>query len=345
MTEYSAARAEKFASYVPGEQNRGRDYVRLNTNEALFSPPASVIEAVSRAAKTLNYYSDPQAVILKQAFADKNGLSFEQICASNGSDEALDFIFGAFADTEKPLIFPDITYTFYENIALFYNIPYKKIQLDDNFLVQPERYFDRNANIVIANPNAQTGLAITNNDIAAICDSNRKYLVIIDEAYAEFEGISAIPLLASHKNLIVVRTFSKSRFLAGARIGFAAAAPELIRELETVRNSRNPYNVNAAAIAAGTAALGEEVYYREKWSEINKTREYFKQGLRSRGYYVSDSAANFVLCRHPEKEGAELYEYLKENGFLVRKMSGRIEAYLRISIGTRNNMESLLKLM
>jgi len=345
VTEFSASRMSACKRYVPGEQNRGRSYIRLNTNESLYSPPQSVIEAAARAAATMNFYSDPEAVKLRQAIAQYLELKPEQICTTNGSDEVLDYIFAAFADKDRPLTFPDITYSFYDNLASLYDIPCNKIKLSKDLRIQPKEYLHLNSNIVIANPNAQTGLCISNDAIAEICDTNPEHVVIIDEAYAEFERISAVPLLARHANLIIVRTFSKSRFLAGARIGYAAAGEDLIRELETVRYARNPYNVNAVAIAAGSAALAEADYYMEYWSRINKTRESFKSELRALGYEVTDSKANFVLCRHLEKDSGEMLDMLKEKGFLVRKMSGRISEYLRISIGTEEDMNALLKYM
>jgi len=346
LSEFTSQRASKFIPYVPGERLSDREYIRLNTNESPYPPPQSVIDAAAKAAAGTNLYSDPNLTELKRAIADHIGVSPECVTPTNGSDEAISFVLGAFTDSDGGLAFADLTYGFYKNIASFYNIPYTLIPLDEDLKIRAEDYIGLNKTVIVANPNAPTGLAISNDEIRRICAGNPKNIVIIDEAYAEFTGISAVPLIREFENLVVVTTFSKSRFLAGARLGYSVTNPALAKEIETFRNTCNPYNVNSMTIAMGVAALSEDEYYKTRWSLISETRDYTINALRGLGFTVTQSLGNFVFAGHTKLSPQEIYDKLRENGYLVRKLGGeRAASRIRISIGTREHMERVIEII
>ena len=343
MSRFFSNKYASLKAYVPGEQPRDMEYVKLNTNESPFPPSEAVINAAKDEAGKLNLYSDPESARLRAMLAERFEVSADEVIVTNGSDEILDFAFLAFADKESPLAFADITYGFYSVFADLYGIPYEKIALTEDFRINVSDYVGIGKNIVIANPNAPTGLAISNSEIEEILKTNPDNIVIIDEAYVDFGGESAIPLVRKYQNLIVTGTFSKSRSLAGARLGFGVANPELIRDLNTVRCSRNPYNVNRMTAAAGCAALADDSYYMDNCKKIIENREYTKSELKKRGFDFTDSLGNFIFAKSPDIGGEELYLALKSRGVLVRHFaSPRISDYNRITVGTRCQMDKLL---
>ncbi len=338
--------SKKFASlvpYAPGEQPRERKYIKLNTNESPFPPSPGVIRAVIEEAGMLQLYSDPEATLLTRKLAEIYDTAPERIIVTNGSDEVLDFAFNAFCDSEHPIVFPDITYGFYSVFAKKLGIPYEEVPLTEDFRVNTDDYIGINKNIVIANPNAPTGIALPLSDIERIAASNPDNVVIIDEAYVDFGAESAVKLTQKYPNLLVVQTFSKSRSLAGARLGFAIGSKELINDLHTLRYSSNPYNVNRMTYAAGYTALAENGYYMQNVQTIIRTRGYCKTELEKRGFEVLDSKANFLFARHTEIGGKELYLALKERGILVRHFDkARIKDFCRITVGTAMEMKALI---
>ena len=343
MSRFFSKKYSSLTAYTPGEQPKDMKYVKLNTNESPFPPSPKTVAAASEAAESLMLYSDPECTPLVRACANLYGVSEDMVLMTNGSDEILNFAFMAFSDEEHPVIFPDITYGFYPVFARLNNIPYETVPLTDDFRINPEDYVGVGKNIFIANPNAPTGIALPLSDIERIVKSNPNNIVVIDEAYVDFGAESAVSLVHKYDNLIVTMTFSKSRSLAGGRLGFGIACPALIRDMNTIKYSTNPYNVNRMTIAAGTAALLDNAYYMHNCDIIKKNREYTKQKLRDMGFYVLESSANFLFAKTDECEGEELYLKLKARGILVRHFSSeRIKDFNRITIGTREEMDKFL---
>ena len=339
--------SEKFSSltpYVPGEQPKERKYVKLNTNESPYAPPASVVEAAAREAACAQLYSDPENSRLIAMAAEIWGVKETQIVATNGSDEVLQFAFMAFCDKNRPVVFPDITYGFYKVFAELHSIPYEIIPLKEDFSVDYRDYVGIGKNIVIANPNAPTGLCLTVAQVEEIVRSNPDNVVVIDEAYVDFGGESCVPLIDKYDNLLVTQTFSKSRSLAGARLGLGFASEGLIADLQTIRYSTNPYNVNRMTEAAGVAALEANGYFMENAEAICQTRAYTKAALEKMGFFVLDSKTNFLFAKTEKIDGGELYGALKERGVLVRHFNGeRIKQFNRITIGTKEQMDIFLQ--
>ncbi len=343
MSRFFSKKFSALTPYTPGEQPRDKKYIKLNTNESPFPPSPGVIRAVLEEAAALQLYSDPECTVLINKLAEVYGAEPERIIATNGSDEVLDFAFNAFCDKEDPIVFPDITYGFYSVFAEKLGIPYEEIPLKDDLTVDVNDYIGINKNIVIANPNAPTGIALPLSDIERIVASNPDNVVIIDEAYVDFGGESAVKLTEKYGNLLVVQTFSKSRSLAGARLGFAIGSKELISDLHTLRYSTNPYNVNRMTCAAGYAALTENGYYMQNAQTVMRTREFAKAELEKRGFTVLPSKANFLFAKSRVISGEELYLELKELGVLVRHFKKeRIKDYCRITVGTAMEMKKLL---
>ncbi len=338
--------SEKYASldaYVPGEQPKDKKYIKLNTNESPFPPSKSVIEAVSHEAGELMLYSDPECYELTKRCAELYGVSRDMVLMTNGSDEILNFAFMAFCDKSHPIAFPDITYGFYPVFAELNGIPYEQIPLTDDFRVNYRDYLGIGKNIVIANPNAPTGIALPLSEIEEIVKTNPDNIVIIDEAYVDFGAESAVPLVHKYDNLIVTMTFSKSRSMAGARLGFGIANSALIRDMNTIKYSTNPYNVNRMTAVAGVAALSDNSYYMNNCRVIEENREYTKTRLEELGFSVLPTKANFLFATSPDIPGEELYLKLKDAGILVRHFSKeRIKEYNRITVGTRADMDALL---
>ncbi|MBR5044708.1 MAG: histidinol-phosphate transaminase [Clostridia bacterium] len=344
MSRYFSDRFSALVPYVPGEQPQDRRYLKLNTNESPFPPSPGVLAAVSEEGARLQLYSDPDARALRAKMAETYGVAPDRVILSNGSDEVLNFAFMAFADEKKPLVFPDITYGFYPVFAELNRIPYTEIPVKDDLSIDPADYIGGGRKtVVIANPNAPTGLFLPLSDIEKIVKANPDGVVIVDEAYVDFGGESAVPLTDKYDNLLVVGTFSKSRSMAGARLGFGIGSPDLIRDLNTVRNSTNPYNVNRMTLAAGVAALSDAAYYRENCKKIEAARETAAKELTALGFTVVPSKANFLFAKHPAIGGKQLYLTLKERGILIRHFDKpRIADFNRITVGTDEQMETLL---
>ena len=343
MSKFFSSKYSALTPYTPGEQPQDQQYVKLNTNESPFPPSPGVVYAAEAAAKTLRLYSDPENGGITRAIAAHYGLRPEQILVGNGSDELLNFAFMAWGDKDHPFIFPDITYGFYPVIAALNGIPCREIPLRKDFTIRVRDYCAVSGNIVLANPNAPTGLLLSVEEIEEIVRTNPEHVVVIDEAYIDFGGESCLPLIDRYDNLLVVQTFSKSRSLAGGRLGFAAGSPALIRDLNTLKYSVNPYNVNRMTAACGVAALREHGYYAANAASIQQNRSYTAAALRKRGFTVLDSAANFLVVRAPQLPGAALYEGLKARGVLIRHwQKPRIADWCRVTIGTKAQMDAFL---
>lgn len=338
----------KVVPYVPGEQPKLLDVIKLNTNENPY-PPAPGVEKVLREfdVDTLRLYPDPLVSDLVKAIADFYGLNENQVFTGVGSDDVLAMIFMTFFNSEKPLIFPDITYSFYDVWADMLRIPYETIALDDDFRIKPEDYYRENGGVIFPNPNAPTGELLSLGMVEDIIRHNSDVIVVVDEAYIDFGGVSALPLIEKYDNVIVVQTFSKSRSLAGSRVGYAMANPVLIKYLNDVKYSFNSYTMDRITIAAATAAVKDRDYFAETTAKVIKTREWTKNELAGLGFEFGDSKSNFIFARHPKMSGQALFEKLKEEQVFVRHFSKpeRIADYLRISIGTDQQMQKLISIL
>ena len=338
MSRYLSEALRALEAYTPGEQPRDMKYVKLNTNESPYPPAPGVVEAVQAEAGRLQLYCDPVCADLRDALAKRYGVARENVFVSNGSDDILNFAFLAFGGGKR-VYFPDISYGFYKVFADLHSLPYRQIPLREDFSIDPADYRGLDGFIAIANPNAPTGMALTAAQIEGIVASNPDHVVLVDEAYVDFGAESCVPLTAKYDNLLVVQTFSKSRSMAGARLGFAIANEALIADLERVKYSTNPYSVNRMTLAAGVATLAADGICAENCRKVAQTREVTVEELRALGFEVLPSQANFVFARHPGAEGGTLYRTLKERGILVRHFDApRISDYLRITIGTPEQM-------
>ena len=344
MSRFFSHRLDKLVPYTPGEQPRDMQYIKLNTNESPFPPSPSVIEAAAGEAGRLQLYSDPTCRELTDKLAKVYGVAPEQVVLTNGSDEVLNFAFMAFADEDHPLVFPSVTYGFYPVFAELNRIPYEEIPLKEDFSVDYRDYLNLDGKtIVIANPNAPTGLCLSLSEIEEILKTNPDGVVIIDEAYVDFGAESAVALVDRYENLLVTQTFSKSRSLAGARLGFGIGQKALIADLHTVRYSTNPYNVNRMTAAAGYAALCDNEYYMANCRTIMENRAYTTEALETLGFEVLPSTANFVFAKTDKINGEALYLELKRRGILVRHFTkAGISEYNRITIGTKQQMEAFI---
>jgi len=343
MSRFLNENLKSLESYTPGEQPRDKKYIKLNTNESPYPPSPEVIQAVSSdEVSDLRLYSDPTAKRLKEKIAKRYDVTPENVFVSNGSDESLNFFFMAFCSKENKVIFPEISYGFYKVFCDLYGISYEQIPLTDDFSINVDDYINVNKHIVIANPNAPTGLALSTCEIEKIVKSNPDNLVLIDEAYVDFGAETCLPLIDACPNLLIVRTFSKSRSMAGARLGYGFACESLIAEIETIRNAINLYSVNRMTQAAGVAACRENEYYVENCQRIVQARDYTTQMLREQGFEVLDSLGNFVFAKPHGMGAAALKEQLAVRGILVRHWDApRVRDYLRISIGTMQQMQAL----
>lgn len=344
MSRFFSAKYQALIPYTPGEQPQDRAYIKLNTNESPFPPSALAVEAAAKAAKNLQLYSDPECAQLRKALAARLGVEPEEIICANGSDEVLNFAFMTFCDETRPAAFASITYGFYPVFAELNGVSYTEIPLNADFTLNIDDYKNLSKTIFIANPNAPTGIALTVSEIEEILCSNPDIVVIIDEAYVDFGSESCVPLIRKYDNLLVTQTFSKSRSMAGARLGFGVGNREVIRDLNTVRYSTNPYNVNSMTLAAGVGALADEAYTRQNCEEIAKNRAFITEKLQKLGFTLTESKANFVFARHPSISGEDLYRKLKARGILVRHFDRpEIADYNRITVGTREQMETLYR--
>ncbi|MDO4517770.1 MAG: histidinol-phosphate transaminase [Bacillota bacterium] len=343
MSRFLNDRYQSLDAYVPGEQPRVK-VLKLNTNESPYPAGPKTVEAVCNAtrAEGLNRYCDPDAKALKEALANNYGVKSTNIFTSNGSDDILNFAFMAFAD--EGVMFPEISYGFYPVFAELHHLDFERVPLCDDWTIDPDDYIARNKMVVIANPNAPTGREMAQADIARICESNPNNLVLIDEAYVDFGAKSAIPLIGRYDNLLVVQTFSKSRSLAGARLGFALGSEAIIADLEKIKFSTNPYNVNTITAAAGVAAIAEQDYYDEKCRLIVEARDYTVDKMKNLGFDVVPSSTNFIFARHETIDGKRLYEILKARNIVIRHFNDeKIAQYNRITIGTLEEMETFIE--
>ena len=335
--------------YTPGEQPKEKNIIKLNTNENPYPPSEKVKKAIRDFdPDSLRLYPDPKCSKLNRALADYYGVDEDMVFSGVGSDDVIDVIFTTFFYGKDPVLFPDITYSFYNVWADLLRIPYTEIPLDDDLLIKKEDYIGKKCGgIVIANPNAPTGVLLPLSDIEDIVKANRDVCVVIDEAYIDFGGESALPLVRKYDNVIVVRTYSKSRSLAGFRIGYAIADKKMIRYLNDVKYSINSYTMNNMVLDAGVAAIEDDEYFKETVSKIIKTREYLKEELEKLGFTCPVSKTNFLFVKHDKKKATEIFEYLKDNNVYVRHFNKpeRINDYLRISIGTNEEVMRLLALL
>ncbi|MBO5060758.1 MAG: histidinol-phosphate transaminase [Clostridia bacterium] len=344
MSRFFSNKYSQLIPYTPGEQPKDTKYIKLNTNESPYPPSEKAQEYAAEAAKNLQLYPDPECRQLTEALAKGLGVSSDEVLLTNGSDEILNFAFMAFCDDSHPAIFPDITYGFYSVFAEINGIPYEEIPLSGDFTININDYIGINKTIFIANPNAPTGIALKTSQIEEILKSNPDNIVVIDEAYVDFGNESCVPLIHKYDNLLVTQTFSKSRSMAGARLGFGVASKALIQDLNTIKYSTNPYNINRMTMAAGLGVLEDEEYTQKNCKAITENRSYTADELKKLGFSLTESGANFVFAKHDSFDGKELYLKLKERGILVRHFDKpKISQYNRITIGTKEQMQTLIE--
>ena len=331
-------------AYTPGEQPRDKKYIKLNTNESPYLPSPEVVAAVSASeVEDLRLYSDPLCKTLKEKLAARYNVNYENVFVSNGSDESLNFYFMAFCSNENPVVFPKISYGFYKVFAEINRVPAKVIPLKEDFTIDIEDYINTDGTVFIANPNAPTGILLPLSDIERLVKSKPDRIVVIDEAYIDFGGESAVELTKKYDNLLVTGTFSKSRSMAGARLGFGIANPSVINDLTRIRYSTNPYNVNRMTMAAGIGALSDKEYFEDNCKKIIENREWTEKALSDLGFEFLPSMANFIFTRTDRIGGKELYLLLKEKGVLVRHFDApRISDFNRITIGSAEEMQILI---
>ena len=333
--------------YVPGEQPNQPDMIKLNTNENPYPPAPGVVEALKNFdIDKLRLYPEPTCKVLVDAIADYYGIRSSQVFTGVGSDDVLAMIFMTFFNSKKPILFPDITYSFYDVWADMLRIPYETVPLTDDFTIRKEDYFRKNGGIIFPNPNAPTGVELGMQDVEAIIKANPDVVVVVDEAYVDFGAASALPLIEKYDNLLVVQTFSKSRGMAGMRIGYAMGNPVLIKYLNDVKYSFNSYTMDQTTLALGAAAIADRAYFEETVHKVVETREWTKKELTKLGFVFGDSKANFIFASHPEIPAADLFVALREANIIVRYFNKpRIANYLRITIGTQEDMEKLIEFL
>lgn len=344
MSKFLNQRYQTLEVYTPGEQPQDMVYIKLNTNESPYPAAPQVVDAIGRTElENLRLYSDPESKPLVRKLAEVYGVGPENVFVSNGSDDILNFAFMAFSGEPGKAVFPDITYGFYQVYADLYQIEAKLLPLDEAFAIDYRQYCGQDCMVVLANPNAQVGRTLPLWQMEQIIATNPDHVVVVDEAYVDFGAESCVPLVEKYPNLLVVQTFSKSRSLAGARLGFAIASKELIEDLNRIKFSTNPYNVNRLTMAAGVAALEAETYYKENCQKIMEARAYTTEALSELGFTVIPSQANFVFAAHPDCDGETIYRELKKRGILVRHFSSpRIKNFNRITIGTMEQMRTMV---
>ena len=336
----------KVEPYVPGEQPQHK-VIKLNTNENPYPPAPGVKGALMNMdVDRMRLYPDPTAGNLVHTLAEYYGVKDEQVFVGVGSDDVLAMCFLTFFNSDKPILFPDITYSFYKVWAELYRIPYECPALDDDFRIVKENYYKENGGIIFPNPNAPTSIYEELDFVEDILEHNQDVIVIVDEAYIDFAGKSAIELIDKYENLIVVQTFSKARSMAGMRIGYAISNPTLIKYLNDAKYSFNSYTMNQTSLVCGVEAVKDKAYFEEQVQKIIDTREWTKKELRALGFEFPDSQSNFILATHPKVSAKKLFEALKKENIYVRFLGGaRIQEYLRISVGTHEEMESLISFL
>lgn len=344
MIDFISREAFRLAPYTPGEQPQNQEYLKLNTNESPFPPSEKVIRAVmEEQVQRLNLYSDPSCKNLHMALAERYKVKPENVISGNGSDEILAFAFRAFCGEGKPVAYADITYGFYKAQTALFGLEAHIIPLREDFTMDMDKYLDFPGMLVIANPNAPTGISLPREEIERLLRANPQRVILVDEAYVDFGGESCVPLIHKYENLLVVQTMSKSRQLAGARLGYALGSVPLIEAMNRVKYSFNPYNVNRMTMAAGIAAVEDEVYFKKCCYTIVENRRWTTAELEKLGFSVLPSKANFVFAKSDKISGEELYQRLKERGVLVRWFpEERIFDYLRITIGSKKQMQALI---
>ena len=345
MSKFWSKRAHELDPYTPGEQPQNQQYIKLNTNENPYPPSPKAIEAMRAASdESMRLYPDPQAKTLKQAIADFYNLDITQVFVGNSSDEVLAHTFVGLLKQDKPLFFPDISYGFYPAYCGLYNIEATRIPLADDFTIRAEDYEKENGGIIFPNPNAPSGIALSLDKIEEILKANADVVVVIDEAYVDFGADTAVPLIAKYPNLLITQTFSKSRSLAGLRVGFALGHADLIEGLERVKNSFNSYPLDRAAIAGATESIKDKAHFEKICQKIIATREKSSAALEAMDFTVLPSKTNFVFAKPNKADAKKLYLDLKEQGVLVRYFSApRIDGFLRITIGTDEEMDVFLQ--
>ena len=337
----------KVVPYVPGEQPKAKNLIKLNTNECPYPPSPKVMEAMHNlSADSMRLYPDPAVSNLRQTLAEYYNVKPEQVFVGVGSDDVIANAFMTFFNSEKPILFPDITYSFYDVWAELFNISYERIPLTEEFRICPKDYKKENGGIIFPNPNAPTGILEDLSMIEEILKANPDVVVMVDEAYIDFGGVSALPLLEKYENLLVIQTFSKSRAMAGMRIGFAIGNEKLIQYLNDVKFSFNSYTMNQTSMAMGIACVKDDEYFREIVEKVVNTRERVKKELKKLGFSFPDSMSNFIFATHESIPAGELFEVCKKENIYVRYFKKpRIDNYLRISIGTEEEMDVLLKVL
>ena len=337
----------KVVPYVPGEQPKEKNLIKLNTNENPYSPSPKVEQALREMnIDCMRLYPDPTAHLLVKAIADFYHLEEEQVFVGVGSDDVLAMVFMTFFNSKKPILFPDITYSFYNVWADMLRIPYERIPLKEDFTIAPEDYFRENGGVIFPNPNAPTGVELPLAQIEKIIQANPDVIVVVDEAYVDFGAESALSLIDKYDNLLVVQTFSKSRGMAGMRIGYAMGDPVLIKYLNDVKYSFNSYTMDQTTIALGKAAVEDKEYFEDTVNKVVKTREWTKKELSRLGFTFGDSKANFIFASHKECSARELFAALRKANIIVRYFDKpRIDNYLRITIGTQEEMETLVEFL
>ena len=335
----------KIEPYVPGEQSKEKDIVKINANENPYSPSPEAVKALKEFnADSLRFYPPADATPLKAAIADYYGVDIENVFLGNGSDDVIALSFQAFFNSDKPIAYPDITYSFYPVWCELLNIPYKTYPLGSDFRINAEDYKEENGGVVFPNPNAPTSIGEDESFIRKMLDFNRDCVVIVDEAYVDFGGKSSVPLTKEYENLLVTGTFSKSRSLAGMRIGFAIGSKTLISVLEAVKNSYNSYTVDSLSIAMGIASIKDDEYFKATINKVIKTRERVTDEMRALGFKVYDSQTNFIFTTHEKFSAKDIFEYLKTKKVFIRYFSlPRIDNCLRISVGTDGEMDIFLR--
>ncbi|MCD8332268.1 MAG: histidinol-phosphate transaminase, partial [Oscillospiraceae bacterium] len=344
MKEFWSARIRDAVPYVPGEQPRQGKWIKLNTNENPYPPSPRALEAIAQAAnEQLRLYPDPECTRLRAAAAQCWGVKPEQVFCGNGSDEILAFCFQAFFDPDRPVVFPAVSYSFYPVYADYFGLTCRQIPMNEDFSVPLERLWGDNGGVVLPNPNAPTGRAVGLEEIKSLLEHNPQAVVLIDEAYVDFGASSAVPLIEDYPNLLVVQTLSKSRSLAGLRVGFALGQENLIAALRCVRDSINSYTVDRVAQTAAAAALEDRDYFEQTRRRIMDTREGAAQALKQMGFEVCPSKSNFLFIRHPDRQGKALFDELRQRGILVRRWDREeIRDWLRVTVGTQEQMQTLL---
>ncbi|RDU25058.1 histidinol-phosphate transaminase [Anaerosacchariphilus polymeriproducens] len=326
--------------YVPGEQPNDREYIKLNANESSFKPSAKVLEAISnQEINGMSHYSDPHCMVLREAIAKVYKVNTDQVFVGNGADEVLGFLFLSFFKPGMKVCFPDITYDFYRTYAKTYRLDMLQIPLKEDFTIDVDDYIKSDRDVILANPNNPTGIRLSVEEIERIVAANKKRMVIVDEAYVDYGNESCVCLVDKYPNLVVVQTFSKSRNMAGARIGYAISSKDIIEDLNNIKFTFNPYNLSSLALAAGTAAIQDTDYLIKCIQEVIKNREYLEKELIELGFQSINTHTNFVFVTHPYIYAGLLEKELKKRGILVRHYSQeRIDNYLRITIGTKEEM-------